>query len=130
MKRSVSRSNQTCVEIAERVFVQTPIPIENHPALRAGFGGYTANPRWCGSKFMAWRTGKAWRTALQEGQLAIRESDRMLVPFAEAHPPTHLSQGKGANLFERLRRRSIQFGEGRSMQQSQQIQPGQQVQQA
>ncbi|MEB3213138.1 MAG: hypothetical protein VKL39_17435 [Leptolyngbyaceae bacterium] len=118
MNKATNRSNQKCVELADHVYVKTPIPVENHPALRAGFGGYTANPRWCGSKVMAWRTGKAWRTALREGKLVIRESDQMLVPFAEAHPVAQSSDAKKSNLFGRLKRQTMRIQENQQIQQA------------
>jgi hypothetical protein len=119
MKKATKHSNKKCVELAEQIFVQTPIPVENHPALRAGFGGYTANPRWCGSKVLAWRTGKAWRAALTDGKLAIRESDRMLVPFAEAHSRASASSNeKKSNLFCRLKRQSVQMSKNQQIQQA------------
>lgn len=68
------------VELTEKVFVSTPIACTNHPALRSGFAGYPANPRWNAAKYQAWRIGRQWREALASGKMVIRSSDSMLVP--------------------------------------------------
>lgn len=99
MEKAIGRSNLMLVELDKGVLARTSIPGENHSALRAGFAGYTSNPRWCASKFVAWRTGRSWRDALQNGTLAIRQSDSMLVPAEEAQPCTKSQPQKNRKLF-------------------------------
>ncbi len=67
------------VDLAENIVAQTTIPITHHAALRAGFAGYPVNPRWCVTKFQAWKTGQKWQEALQKGEMIIRSQDQMLV---------------------------------------------------
>lgn len=118
MKKASNRSNLTLVELEEGIFVRTPIPSENHSALRAGFAGYTANPRWCNSKVMAWRTGRAWRDALREKTLAIRQSDGLLVPFAEAQETPQPSKEKKTSLLTKLKRRTTSMHDTQQIQQA------------
>ncbi|MBF2078935.1 MAG: hypothetical protein IGR76_10565 [Synechococcales cyanobacterium T60_A2020_003] len=80
MANAVTKTNLVTVEIAEGVFARTSIAPENHSALRAGFGGYTANPRWNATKFLAWKTGRQWRAAVANHEMMVRSSDSMLVP--------------------------------------------------
>ncbi|MGF1512728.1 MAG: hypothetical protein ACFB5Z_03400 [Elainellaceae cyanobacterium] len=77
---NVARSRFQLVELDENTFVNTSIPISHHAALRAGFAGYTANPRWTVTKFRAWRVGRTWRKALRQGDMVIRADDNVLVP--------------------------------------------------
>jgi hypothetical protein len=70
------------VDLTEGIYVRTPIPSENHPALRSGFAGYPLNPRWNTAKYRAWKTGKHWRNLLAEEEMVIRVSDSMLVKRA------------------------------------------------
>lgn len=83
MSQTVTLRNLMVVELTENVLVKTTIPSESHPALRSGFAGYPANPRWNASKFCAWRTGCIWRKALAQGEMVVRQSDSMLVPACE-----------------------------------------------
>lgn len=71
------------VDLTENVLVNTLIPSTNHPALRSGFAGYPANPRWNVAKFHAWKTGRQLRAALAQGKMIVRSTDSMLVPVAE-----------------------------------------------
>ena len=66
------------VELDEDTFVNTAIPLNYHAALRAGFAGYTANPRWSAPKFRAWQMGRTWRKALCQGDMVVSD-DRLLV---------------------------------------------------
>jgi hypothetical protein len=83
MNNGTAVSKIAVVELAQGIYVRTSIPIENHSALRAGFGGYTANPRWGAAKFLAWKTGRQWRTALAANKMTVRASDSMLVPVIQ-----------------------------------------------
>ncbi|MGJ3248185.1 MAG: hypothetical protein ACFE0I_19135 [Elainellaceae cyanobacterium] len=83
MTKAPRNRNLTVVELNEGVSAYTPISSENHAALRSGFAGYTANPRWNASKFRAWRIGRQWRSALNNGEMVVRKSDSMLVPVDE-----------------------------------------------
>lgn len=83
VSQTVTLRNLVVVELTENVLVQTTIPSESHPALRSGFAGYPANPRWNASKFCAWKTGCMWRRALCQGEMVVRQSDSMLVLACE-----------------------------------------------
>lgn len=72
------------VELTPGVYVRTAIPVASHAALRAGFAGYTSNPRWNAAKFHAWKVGRQWRDALARQEMVVRETDSMLVSIAEA----------------------------------------------
>jgi hypothetical protein len=82
LKKSKS-PNLIVVDLTEKVSVSTTISKENHAALRSGFVGCPANPRWSTTKFCAWRTGRQWRTALAQGTMVVRADDSMLVPATE-----------------------------------------------
>ena len=75
----VAKSRFQLVELDENTFVNTSIPISHHAALRSGFAGYTANPRWSATKFRAWQVGRTWRKALRRGEMVIRAGDNVLV---------------------------------------------------
>ncbi|MFP4008363.1 MAG: hypothetical protein ACLFV6_10225 [Spirulinaceae cyanobacterium] len=77
-KMGVTHSSRV-IQLAENIKVDTDIRDCHLPALRSGFAGYPANPRWDGSKFMTWKMGRQWRNALQMGTVVIRQSDSMLV---------------------------------------------------
>ncbi|MBR8828921.1 MAG: hypothetical protein DSM107014_13650 [Gomphosphaeria aponina SAG 52.96 = DSM 107014] len=83
MSQIKKHHNLMLVDLKEDVLVTTSIPPENHAALRSGFAGYPANPRWNASKFCAWKTGCHWRKALIQGEMVIRPTDSMLVPACE-----------------------------------------------
>lgn len=76
-------THSTIAELTPGVFVRTSISVVNHAALRAGFAGYTVNPRWNASKFHAWKTGRQWRNALDSQEMVIRKADAMLVCASE-----------------------------------------------
>lgn len=69
------------VQLAEGVFVYTPLDDLCIPALRSGYAGYPVNPRWNAIKFHAWKIGRQWREALGRGEMIIRSTDSMLVPI-------------------------------------------------
>ncbi|MEC4806486.1 MAG: hypothetical protein SAJ12_08015 [Jaaginema sp. PMC 1079.18] len=71
------------VQLSEQIKVETDIQDRHLPALRSGFAGYPANPRWDGAKFMTWKVGRQWRNALQVGTIIIRESDAVLIMAQE-----------------------------------------------
>lgn len=71
------------VQLSEQIKVETDIQDRHLPALRSGFAGYPANPRWDGAKFMTWKIGRQWRNALQVGTVVVREVDAMLVMAQE-----------------------------------------------
>ena len=67
------------VDLTDGIYVRTPIPSENHPALRSGFAGYPLNPRWNAAKYRAWKIGRQWRDSLEAEKMVVRASDSMLV---------------------------------------------------
>ncbi len=67
------RLNFTIVELAHNIQVQTSLPPSCHAALRAGFAGYTDNPRWTPQKRRAWKQGKQWRSELATESIEIRD---------------------------------------------------------
>ncbi|TVQ45926.1 MAG: hypothetical protein EA365_06865 [Gloeocapsa sp. DLM2.Bin57] len=69
------------VDLTDKIWIYTQIPAENHAALRSGFAGYPANPRWNATKYRAWKQGYQWRRELSLGKLTVRESDSQLVPI-------------------------------------------------
>ncbi len=71
------------VDLADNIWLCTDIPQDNHAALRSGFAGYPANPRWTVSKFKAWKTGRRLREALSDGSMAVRQTDSLLVPISD-----------------------------------------------
>lgn len=76
-------SNLVVVDLTDQISVSTPIPQENHAALRSGFAKCPANPRWSTSKFRAWKTGWQLREALAQGKATVRATDSMLIPVLE-----------------------------------------------
>ncbi len=80
MERVLEHRDDAVIELTQGVLVRTLIPRENHSALRSGFVGYPANPRWSVTKFRAWRQGRQWREALARQEMKVRASDGMLVP--------------------------------------------------
>mgnify|MGYP006421661551 CR=1 FL=1 len=84
MVRAVNQQ-RTCkvVDLRENVLVTTSLPNASIPALRSGFAGYPANPRWSAIKFHAWKVGRQWRQEWKKGNLVVRASDSMLVTPAE-----------------------------------------------
>ena len=117
MAKAISRSNLMLVELDKGVLVRTSIPSENHAALRAGFAGYTANPRWCGSKFVAWRIGRTWRDALESGKLTVRQDDLMLVPSEEVLLQASTQQKKQSSFFSGFRRQVPRINDAPQIQQ-------------
>ncbi len=67
------RLNFTNVELAHNIQVQTSLPPSCHAALRAGFAGYTDNPRWTPQKRRAWKQGKHWRSELLANLIEIKD---------------------------------------------------------
>jgi hypothetical protein len=83
MLNNLKHQDPIVVDLTENVLVSTIIPYENHAALRSGFAGYPANPRWSMTKFRAWKTGRQWREALAQGAMIVRSTDSMLVCATE-----------------------------------------------
>jgi hypothetical protein len=79
--------NPKVVELTEDISVNTDIPQEHHAALRSGFAGYPANPRWSASKFRAWKIGRQLRENLAQGRMVVRTKDSMLVDVNELKDP-------------------------------------------
>ena len=71
------------VDLADGILVRTDLCSSNLPALRSGFAGYPANPRWNAVKFHAWKTGRQMRQAVAAGKMIVRSQDSMLVPVGE-----------------------------------------------
>jgi len=67
------RLNFPPVELAHSIQVQSSLPPSCHSALRAGFAGYTDNPRWTPQKRRAWKQGKQWRSELAAGLIEVKE---------------------------------------------------------
>ncbi|ACK69787.1 conserved hypothetical protein [Gloeothece citriformis PCC 7424] len=89
MLKEGNRPNPVVVDLTDNILLHTDIAVENHAALRSGFAGYPANPRWNVSKFHAWKTGRQLREALAQGQMVVRSTDSMLIPIslAQEKPP-------------------------------------------
>jgi hypothetical protein len=83
MLRALNPRNPNVVDLTDKVSVRTAILQEHHPAMRCGFAGYPANPRWSVSKYQAWKTGRQLREALAQGLMVVRQSDSLLVPISE-----------------------------------------------
>ncbi len=83
MPKTLENGNFMAVDLCEGIMFSTLIPQDNLPALRAGFAGYPANPRWRAVKFQAWKTGRQLREALARGEMIVRPADSMLVPARE-----------------------------------------------
>lgn len=77
------KNNLMVVELTEKVWIYTEIPLENHAALRSGFAGYPANPRWNVTKYLAWKQGCQWREELSQGILVVSQSDSQLISVTE-----------------------------------------------
>lgn len=90
MLKGLKYGSPMVVDLTETILVRTAIPQDSHAALRSGFAGYPVNPRWNGTKFRAWKTGRQWRQALTQGKMIVRTTDCMLVPTTaetEDSPP-------------------------------------------
>ncbi|MGB3533362.1 MAG: hypothetical protein WBA13_07580 [Microcoleaceae cyanobacterium] len=96
------------VQLSENVIVLTPLDESCIPALRAGFAGYTANPRWNAVKFHAWKIGRQWRQAYAEGTMVVRSTDGLLVPVEEAESiPPQQSTTQSTNSLKWYQRISV-----------------------
>lgn len=82
LKKTEYRSPMV-VDLTESIWLCTAMPQENHAALRSGFAGCPANPRWNVTKYQAWKVGRQLREALKQGEMVVRSSDRMLIPVKE-----------------------------------------------
>lgn len=82
--KEVNRPNPVVVDLTDNILIHIDIAQENHAALRSGFAGYPANPRWNINKFQAWKTGRSLREALAQGQMVVRATDSMLIPVSLA----------------------------------------------
>lgn len=81
------RLEAVVIELAPGVVARTSVAPLNHSALRSGFAGQPANPRWNASKVVAWKTGRQWRSALARGEMMVRPSDSMLIPVSTTPAP-------------------------------------------
>jgi hypothetical protein len=81
--RALNPRNLNVVDLSDKVSIRTSILQEHHPAMRCGFAGYPANPRWNVSKYQAWKTGRQLREALSQGLMVVRQSDSLLIPIGE-----------------------------------------------
>jgi hypothetical protein len=110
----------TVVELTHGVLARTTIPSAHHSALRSGFAGHPANPRWNAAKVIAWKTGRQWRTALAQGEMVVRSTDSMLIPHVPLEhspsitPPKLLPRLEGpfCLLRDALFRRPREFTQG------------------
>jgi hypothetical protein len=76
-----NHGGQWLVELTDGIYIKTAIPRENHSAIRSGFAGYPSNPRWNVRKYQAWKQGKQWRQALDQGSMAVE--NQRLVPVVQ-----------------------------------------------
>ncbi|ACK67320.1 conserved hypothetical protein [Rippkaea orientalis PCC 8801] len=97
MARTLHNGNEMVVDLKNGILFHTNIPPENHAALRSGFAGYPANPRWNIHKFQAWKTGHQLCQALKQGQLVVRSSDCMLVASEDEIEPQSTHQLSNKN---------------------------------
>ena len=86
-------------DLTENIWIYTRISPENHAALRSGFAGYRANPRWSATKYLAWKQGYQWREDLSIGRLTIRQSDSQLLATTEIQKTTSV---KSVILHQRI----------------------------
>ncbi|ELR96249.1 hypothetical protein [Gloeocapsa sp. PCC 73106] len=77
------KNNLIVVELTEKLWIYTEITLENHAALRSGFAGYPANPRWNVTKYLAWKQGYQWREELSQGKLVVSQSNSQLIGATE-----------------------------------------------
>lgn len=84
MFRTNKNGNFMVVDLAEGILVGSLMPKDNLPALRSGFAGYPANPRWNVVKYRAWKMGRQLRQSLDAGDIVVRASDSMLIPAGES----------------------------------------------
>lgn len=88
-----NHAGQWSVELTDGIYIKTAIPRENHPAMRSGFAGYPSNPRWNVRKYQAWKQGKQWRQALDQGLMVVEK--QCLVPVVQPEcqaPPAAKAQ--------------------------------------
>ena len=105
MANQHSQLDFNSVELTQDINVHTSLPPSCHSALRAGFAGYTDNPRWTPQKRRAWKQGKQWRSDLaantiqvENGLLMTQETQNLA---SKEHPSSPSSEPKG-NLFQQL----------------------------
>lgn len=94
MSKTLHQCNLMVVDLTDNLSVHTVIPRENHAALRAGFSGYPANPRWNTSKYRAWKIGAGWRESLAQGEMTIRDSMLVATLTENSSPPESSSVEK------------------------------------
>lgn len=92
MSNTLKHHNLMVVDLADGILVRTDICSSHLPALRSGFAGYPANPRWNAVKFHAWKTGRQMRQAVACGKMIVRSNDSMLVPASEQESESAGSQ--------------------------------------
>jgi hypothetical protein len=100
-------NNLIKADLTEGMSVAINIPKDCHAALRAGFSGLPANPRWNINKFRAWKKGRQLREALAQGQMVLRLTDSMLVSATEQ------TQSEEQSKQSSIRSSSFKFGIGR-----------------
>lgn len=83
MLNAQKHSTARAIDLSQNIMVETSVPSHAHSAMRSGFAGYPANPRWNAAKFRAWKMGRQWRDALKRGDLVVRTSDCMLIDASE-----------------------------------------------
>lgn len=83
MLKALDPRSPNVVDLTDKVSVRTAIIQEHQPALRCGFAGHPANPRWNVNKYQAWKAGRQLREALAQGLMEVRQSDSLLVPVSE-----------------------------------------------
>lgn len=77
------QNNPQAVELQGKIWIYTHITQENHSALRSGFAGYPANPRWNVNKYRAWKQGIKWREDWKGGLLSLDSSNFQLISREE-----------------------------------------------
>lgn len=110
MANQHSQLDFNSVELTQDINVHTSLPPSCHSALRAGFAGYTDNPRWTPQKRRAWKQGKQWRSDLAANIIQVESGFLMtqelqnLAPSAIApqQPPSPSSSQTKGNVFKRL----------------------------
>ncbi len=99
--KTQQQGNLMVVDLTDKILVTTDIVKEYHPALRSGFSGYPANPRWSATKFYAWKMGRQWREALDHGDMVVRSHDSMLVSIAQQEEKVE-SEKKPSDFWSKL----------------------------
>jgi hypothetical protein len=75
---------RSIIQLTPQIKAHTSVQPPHHSALRSGFGGQPPNPRWNGPKVVAWKQGRQWRQALNQGKMVVRPSDSLLIPCPQS----------------------------------------------